>query len=237
MLLQAFTIYRPIQEIRLLSAANYVLLLNSEENSWASICSLISSFQDVQGCLFIRLFKLFEELFFFLIKDVAYCLVFSLEIWKSLGLALEKPVLFHQQCHLMCLCVKSWVTATAWEDPKKLCLSGPALLTDMNGSSQSHSKVELLKPFQKPSPHHQHFAVQPKIPPYTQTCFENTCNFWLASVFGAPSIKHQWNLGSQCSPESLDGCVSDKQPKIMCIIKLVSRRFNTLLNSPTPKFL
>lgn len=53
-------------------------------------------------------------------------------------------------------------------------------------------------------------------------------SFWLASVFGKLSIKHQWNLGSQCSPETLDGCVREKQPKV----KLVGRRLHTYTKFP-----
>lgn len=174
----------------------------------------------------------------FFIKNATYCfvwsrsyqcLVFSWEIWKGLEWALEKAnPLSSAVWPEMSLCEKLQLQWQHGRITKSFIFWVlPLLLTWMAHLTESF-KRGIVKAFPEALSWPSTFCGSAKNPTLH---FEHTYNFWLASVFGKPSIKHQWNPGSQCSPESLDGCVRDKQPKTLCIIKLLSR-FNAQPNSP-----
>lgn len=130
-------------------------------------------------------FKLFEKRFLSRMPHIALSEVDHTSVWCSPGRCgkawtepWRKPVLFDQQCDLTCLCVRSWSCSDSMgESQRALTFRSFSSYSHEWLISQSHSQVELLKPFQKPSLDHQHSVVQPKIPLYTQICFENTYNF------------------------------------------------------------
>lgn len=132
---------------------------------------------------------------------------------------------------------------TGWEDHKELYLSGPSLLTWMvclrkikllkpwspfltinilQFSQKILLQIQIC--FENILWKHCYYIFKTSVSfslllsvirsfhPGISQLYHPVC-FWLASVLGKLSIKHQWNLGSQCSPVTLDVCVRENQPK------------------------